>query len=263
MTVTLTLGGVVFQGFEVPSSINSGGDQALAIHKMPGGNRVIDAMGPDDSEIRWSGRFRGSSAETRALLLDFMRRQGQQQLLTYSLHRYQVIIRKFEANFEQSYEIPYSISCEVVLDETQAAASLAVGFIEAIAGDVVSALGLSGLITSSTINTAVTGVASAASNYQAGVPNTTNALAGVTAASEGPLLSSLQSSITGAQSATQAQIASTTAGVSTSPVTAGGSPSAMAAALSNSASGFSQLSVLTQLSSTLSRMSKNTANAGS
>jgi hypothetical protein len=251
---TLTLGGVVFQGFEIPATINAGGEQMLAVHKMPGGNRVIDAMGPDDGEIRWSGRFRGTSAEQRALLLDFMRRQGQQQLLTYSLRRYQVVIKEFTANFEQSYEIPYSVTCAVVIDETQALASLAVGFVEA--------LGLSGLISSSTINTAVTGVATAASNYQAGVPNTTNAIAGVTAASEGPLLNSLQSSITGAQSATQASIVSTAGGINTTPVVAGGSPATMASSLSNAASGFGNLNNLYQLSSTLSRMSTNTSNAG-
>src|SRR5579872_6570963 len=115
MSVTLTLGGVVFQGFEIPETMPSGGDQMIALHKMPGGNRVIDAMGPDDGVIRWSGRFRGSGAETRALLLDFMRRQGQQQLLSYSLHRYQVVISHFEADFQYGgLEIPYSISCEVV-----------------------------------------------------------------------------------------------------------------------------------------------------
>jgi hypothetical protein len=262
MAVTLTLGGVVFQGFEIPATINSGGAQALNVHKMPGGNRVIDAMGPDDSEIRWSGRFRGSGSEARALLIDFMRRQGQQQLLAYSLHRYQVVIKEFEADFEQSYEIPYRICCEVVLDETQALASLAVGFVEALASDVVSALGLSSVISSSTINSAVTGVAAAASNYQAGVPNTTNAIAGVTAVSEGPLLNSLQSSISGAQGATQAGIASTTAGINTAPVSAGGSPAGMASALTNTSSSFSQLSTLTQLSSVLGRMSKNASNAG-
>src|SRR5579884_1809307 len=226
MAVTLTLGGVVFQDFEIPATINAGGEQMLAVHKLPGGSRVIDAMGPDDSDIRWTGRFRGTSAEQRALLLDFMRRQGQQLLLTYSLRRYQVIIREFAANFEQSYEIPYSIACTVLIDETQALASLAVGFLEALAGDVVSALGLSSLIGNSTIGAAVSGVASAASNYQAGVPNTTNAVAGATAITEGPLLNSLQASITGAQSATQASIGTTTAGINTAPVVAGGAPTA-------------------------------------
>jgi len=262
MAVTLTLGGVVFQQFEIPATINAGGEHMLAVHKMPGGSRTIDAMGPDNADIRWTGRFRGTSAEQRALLLDFMRCQGQQILLTYSLRRYQVIIREFEADFEQSYEIPYRICCSVVLDETQAIAALAVGFIEALASDAVNALGLSGVISNSTINSAVTGVAVAASNYQAGVPNTTNAVAGVTAASEGPLLSSLQTSISSAQTATQAGITSTTAGINTTPVVAGGNPATMASSLSGAASGFGNLNSLYQLSSTLSRMATNTSNAG-
>jgi hypothetical protein len=45
MTVTLTLGGVVFADFEIPDSISSGGEQMLTVHKLPGGNRIIDALG--------------------------------------------------------------------------------------------------------------------------------------------------------------------------------------------------------------------------
>lgn len=262
MTVNLTLGGVVFADFEIPERINFGGGQMLSVHKLPGGTRVIDAMGPDDEDIRWSGRFRGPSAEQRGFLLDFMRRSGQQVLLTWSLHRYQVVIREFKADFQQPYEIPYSIACTVVLDETQAIAQAAIGFIEAMAADVVNAVGLGGVIGSSTINAAVTGVAAAFSNYQAGVPNTTNALAGITAVAEGPLLSSLQASIGGALAATQSGIASTTAGINIAPVIAGGLPTTMAGALTAAASGFGQLNSLYQLSSTLGRMNANANNAG-
>lgn len=262
MSVTLTLGGVVFQGFEIPESINSGGEQMLVVHKQPGGTRTIDAMGPDDDAISWSGRFRGSSAEQRALLLDFMRRAGQTVLLTYSLHIYQVVIRKFTANFQQPFEIPYSISCEVLVDETQALATAAIGLLDSLASSLVSAAGLSDLIPNSTINAAVTGIGTALSNYQAGVPNTTNALSGVTAAASGPLLGSLNSSIAGAQTATQAVIITTAGGINTAPVVAGGSPSVMASNLSAAASGMSQLGNLYQLSSTLNVMGKNTANAG-
>jgi hypothetical protein len=262
MTIVLTLGGVVFADFEIPEHINAGGKQMLVIHKLPGGSRVIDAMGPDNDAIHWSGRFRGSNAEERAGLLEYMWRAGQQILLTYSLRRYQVVIDSFEADFHQTYEIPYSIACTVVLDETAALVSAAVGFVESMAADLVSAVGLSGIIGSSPINTAVTGVATSFSNYQAGVPNTTNALAAATAAAEGPLVSTLQGSITGAQAATQANIATTTAGISTTPVTAGGSPPAMATALSGAAAGFGQLGNLYQLNSTLSRMNVNTVNIG-
>jgi hypothetical protein len=259
---TLTLGGVVFQGFEIPESINSGGEQMLVVHKQPGGTRTIDAMGSDDEAISWSGRFRGPSAEQRALLLDFMRRAGQTVLLTYSLHIYQVVIRKFTANFQQSFEIPYSITCEVLVDETQALATAAIGLIDSLASSLVSATGLSALIPNSTINTTVTGVGTALSNYEAGVPNTTNALSGVTAAASGPLLSALNSSISTAQTATRAGITSTAGGINPTPVVSGGSPAVMASSLSSAASGMGQLSNLYQLSSTLGVMGKNTANAG-
>ncbi|WP_052639985.1 hypothetical protein [Zavarzinella formosa] len=262
--VTLTLGGVVFADFEIPDSINSGGEHMLAVHKFPGGGRVIDALGPDDADIRWSGRFRGSDAEERALLLDHMRRQGAQVLLAYSLHRYQVVIREFTANFQfGGLEIPYSLACAVVLDETQALASAAVGFVESLASDLVGATGLSGVIGDSTINAAVGGVATAFGNYQAGVPNTTNALAAGAAVAEGPLLAALQTSITGAQSVTRGVIDTTNSSINTQPAPSGGSPSAMAGAVSSSASAFGQLGNLYQLSALLGRMGVNTANKGS
>ena len=118
MTVILTLGGVIFQGFEVPDTIAIGGEQALVVHKLPGGARTIDAMGRDDRDIPWSGRFRGSSAESRARILDNYRIGGQPLLLQWSTYRYQVIVQSFKADYQQPFEIPYSISCVVVADES-------------------------------------------------------------------------------------------------------------------------------------------------
>lgn len=262
MAVVLTLGGVAFADFEVPATINFGGTHALAIHRMPGGNRIIDAMGPDDADIHWSGRFRGTTAEERALLLDFMRRSGQQALLTWSLQRFQVVIREFTANFQQSYEIPYSITCSVVLNETMALANIAVGAVEALASDLAAAAGLADIIDNATISTAVTGVTTALTNYQASVPNATNVIAGTAAVAEAPLISALQASITGAQTATHSAITTASGTTTGSGPAAGGSPSVMAAALSDSASGFGQLGTLYQLSHVLGRMAVNAANVG-
>ncbi|HZT82085.1 MAG TPA: hypothetical protein VFA26_17795 [Gemmataceae bacterium] len=267
MAVTLSLGGVVFHDFEVPESINFGGGQSLAVHSLPGGKRVVDAMGPDDADIRWSGRFRGPNAEERALLLDFMRRKGGQVLLTWSLHRYQVVIREFTANFQQPFEIPYSIVCAVVLDEVQSLANVAVGFVEAMAADLLAAVGLGDQIGMPAISTALTGVAAAFSNYQAGVPTATNLAAGTAAASEATLLDALSSSISVAQAATSDGITAVGSAITTTGsvagVTAGGAPAAMASGLSGQSSAFGQLNLLYQLKSTLSRMSVNTSNAGS
>jgi hypothetical protein len=256
--VTLTLGGVVFADFEVPENINFGGQQMLNVHKLPGGTRVIDDMGPDDDDIRWSGRFRGSSAEQRALLLDYMRRQGKPVLLTWSLHRFQVVIHEFKPDFRQSYEIPYSISCTVLLDEAQAIASAAIGFVESMASDMVNALGLSGVISDNTVKTGVAAVATAFSNYQAGVPNTTNAIAGASALAEGPLLNGLQASIADASSAVKTAIGAIS--FNTTPVAAG-SPSTMAQSLTTAANSLGSLSNLYQIASVIGRMGVNTANA--
>jgi hypothetical protein len=266
MAQTLTLGGLVFQDFEIPENINFGGAHHLVLRKLPGGSRVIDSMGPDDDDIRWTGRFRGSSAEQRAALLDYMRRQGQQILLSWGIHRYQVVIRDFKPDFRQSYEIPYSISCAVVIDEVQALAAAAVGFVEAMAADLISATGLSNQIGIPAINTAVTGVAAAFSNYQAGVPSSTNLAAGATAATEGPLLQSLMSSIGTAQTATSSAITTTTGSLNTTGsvagVTAGGVASAMASNLTSQTGAFGQLNLLYQLQGNLGRMATNTGNAG-
>ena len=51
---------IVFQDFELPSGINFGGRQRLALHRLPGGSRVIDALGRDDAQISFAGIFTGS-----------------------------------------------------------------------------------------------------------------------------------------------------------------------------------------------------------
>jgi hypothetical protein len=56
---TVTIGGISLSEWEIPERINFGGKQQVTVHKLIGGNRVIDAMGPDPDDVRWSGRFRG------------------------------------------------------------------------------------------------------------------------------------------------------------------------------------------------------------
>jgi hypothetical protein len=64
-TTRITLGGIVFEAFEVPEQIEFGGRQRMAIHDLPGGGRVIDVLGPTDSDLVFSGIFSGSGAGTR------------------------------------------------------------------------------------------------------------------------------------------------------------------------------------------------------
>ena len=80
----LTIGDLVLQGHEVPGRISIGGAQSVTVHKMPGGRRIIDAMGVDDGSISWRGVFCGPDAAQRARMLDIMRQQGTPRVLSFA-----------------------------------------------------------------------------------------------------------------------------------------------------------------------------------
>ena len=135
----LTLGPVAFAGFELPSSITFGGSQRLAIHRLPGGVRIIDALGPDPADISFSGIFSGPDAADRARLLDTLRVAGLALPLAWDAFLYSVILERFEADYRSPWWIPYRISCTVVQDEATAVVSAALNLGSTISADLVAA----------------------------------------------------------------------------------------------------------------------------
>jgi hypothetical protein len=116
----VTLGDFIFAGYEVPESIRWGGNQSLSIKKLPGGQRVIDDMGPDDADIPWSGIFLSSDASDRADQLKTMKDAGVQYDLVFAGRMYTVLIRSFRADQRKINHVPYSIVCTVLQDLTGA-----------------------------------------------------------------------------------------------------------------------------------------------
>jgi hypothetical protein len=139
--VALLLGPIAFQAFEVPASINIGGAQRLAIHHLPGGSRVIDALGRDDSDITFSGTFSGPDATLRARLVDEMRVSGLPMPLTWDVFFYSVIIKKFEADYRSGWWIPYRMTCIVVCDEASRAVASIISLADDALSDVTTAFG--------------------------------------------------------------------------------------------------------------------------
>ena len=137
--VALLLGPIAFQDFEVPASINIGGVQRLAIHRLLGGTRVIDALGGDDSDISFSGTFSGSDATLRARSLDEMRAAGLPMPLTWDVFFYSVIVNKFEADYRTGWWIPYQMTCAVVCDKVSSAASAVISLVDDALSDVTTA----------------------------------------------------------------------------------------------------------------------------
>lgn len=172
----LVLGGISFSGFEIPNRINFGGAHNVHVHELIGGNRVLDAMGSKPDQITWNGIFRGPSAIARAQAVDELRIAGSQiDLAWLNLFR-SVVVINFKANTEKAYEVPYSISCEVV---GESAASLG-GAVQSLDGLIASDLqAIAGFATSSASSAALGALATSLANIGpiVGAPNVTKVAA--------------------------------------------------------------------------------------
>lgn len=145
----VTLGGVGFQGLEVPASMPWGGDHKMVVHEFPGGGRVIDMLGPQEADIDWSGNFTGPSAVARARQLDTLRMAGRKVTLTWADFSRQVVIKTFRPDYSRSGTlVPYRITCVVVTKPSTAASKPTL--LGQLGSDISSSLGLPALLPQAT-----------------------------------------------------------------------------------------------------------------
>lgn len=137
--IQILLGPVAFRGFEVPECLRFGGEQRVVVHHMPGGNRVIDVLGRDEAELTWAGSFAGIDAADRARMLDALRVEGSPLLLCWDSFAYTVIIKKFEAEYQSPWWIPYNIACTVLRDEAGSPANLELSLTASVIDDLAAA----------------------------------------------------------------------------------------------------------------------------
>ena len=136
----VTLGSVTFEGHEVPSRISVGGAHAVAIHRLPGGGRVIDAMGVDDGAIAWSGFFTGPMAAARARLVDAMRRSGGVVGLSFNDYAFNVVVVHFEYDLQdRGALISYRIRTETLPTNVTQTADTASAMVGGLSDDIASA----------------------------------------------------------------------------------------------------------------------------
>jgi hypothetical protein len=182
-----TRGDFVFADTDVPAKIPFGGEQHLVVHELVGGARQVDAMGRSDRPLEWSGIFVGANALSRARALDAMRVEGLPLVLTWSELAYSVLIRSFKPDFEQRFQIPYSIICEVVKDLTSSSSAGQASIDDAILGDMATATTLGAKVGDSTLDgllgtlsTAVKSVSSFAQASQSTINSVLAPIAAVT-----------------------------------------------------------------------------------
>ncbi|KVC81383.1 hypothetical protein [Burkholderia ubonensis] len=253
MATTLSLGDVLFADLEVPEHISFGGEQALTVHKLVGGTRVIDAMGRDDMPLEWSGTFMGADALQRARYLDAQRIAGTAVPLVWSEFFYDVVIQRFEADFQREWLIPYRITCIVVQDHSQPQESIAGASInDLIATDLSSANSLVGSIGNSTltnligtVNSAVSSVSSFANAAQSTINSVLQPIAAV---------QSQVTTLIGQATNTISNVTTLGGILPNNPI------STSVLSLSAQVSSFTQLPLLYNLQSVMGRMSSNLAN---
>lgn len=249
----VTLGPVQLQGIEIPERIPLGGEQAINVIKLPGGQRVVQVMGRDDKDLTWSGYLEGPSAESRMNLLDSLRQSGQQIQLTFGQQSFSVVVKSFDPSYERTNWIPYTITCLVVQDNSAQFGAGPPSLLDSLNDDLNSALGF---------NVSAT-VSSALSTAQT-VVNVAGALGLKSSAWQGAT-----QAILGAQTAIGAEQALATGsitGVVTAAAVAGnvlGAPSAAGAAiaLTNMANASAQLANSTAAAGYTGRASANLAGA--
>ncbi len=137
--MALLLGNLILQDFECPAGLRFGGAQALAVHRLPGGARIIDAMGPDDADVTWRGFLSGPDACDRARQFDAMRISGAAASLAWNDFFLTVIVKSANFIFRSPWWIQYDIACTVFDDALIADTTASVTANALILNDIASA----------------------------------------------------------------------------------------------------------------------------
>jgi hypothetical protein len=114
-TDQLVLGNIVFDDWSTPERMPFGGTQQLAVHRLPGGARVVDTLGPDEEDIHFTGVMYANNAYGVADALDGLRISGAAVDLTFAGRFYSVIVRECQVDIRRFPQMMnYHVSCLVV-----------------------------------------------------------------------------------------------------------------------------------------------------
>ena len=124
--VVVTLGDFAFTNFEVPTKMPLGGDQHIKQHDLPGGTRIIDALGYFNAPIEWNGLFFGIDSVSRAKYLETLAAIGNPLSLKWDEFSYDVLIESFKYDFMRVNQIPYTMKCVILKNNANPVTTLTV-----------------------------------------------------------------------------------------------------------------------------------------
>jgi hypothetical protein len=111
----LVLGSIVFDEWSTPSRMPFGGSQAMAVHQLPGGSRVVDTLGPIEADIQFTGVMYDNNAIGVAETLDALRLNGTQVPLMFAGRFYLVLVSHVRMDIRRFPQlVEYHVTCLVV-----------------------------------------------------------------------------------------------------------------------------------------------------
>ncbi len=188
----VVLGPLELTGLEVPDAYDRAGTMQPVVHRLIGGGRVVQLLGPDPGRRRLQGFFTGPQATERAQILEAMRDSGNRISLTIGVWQEFVVLTSVVLRYSaQGSIVQYLLEAEPLpggaagLVATAAAVLASIGTQLAFATDDAALVGstaaMSGLA-SATL--AVTSAQSSMSTPNVDLTSVSAALAATTAASE-------------------------------------------------------------------------------
>jgi hypothetical protein len=233
----IQLGSVGLSAFEVPSSVKFGGTQRVVVHRLYGGGRVVECLGPDPGEISFEGAFTGPDAARRARTVENMRVSGQPVWLTWDSFGFNVLVQTLAIDYRTPWWIGFHVVCVVASADGPGITTLAAaaGQIAEDVGAVLSAAGGLGLD--------LTGFQSALAGTQVLVAGTAGQAAAQSA------VSGLASSLTG--------LIATQSGTLDAGIDGSATPWSLAQGINAAANSAGALAAATAASNYVSRIAAN------
>jgi hypothetical protein len=114
----ISLGTVIFHNIEHPDELPFKFKQVTACHELIGGGRIIQTFGTQPEELTWTGNLFDSSAEQRVFDLMAMLAAGELVEFAMGAYTFSVIITNFTAAMQHTYWYKYTISVQIVIDES-------------------------------------------------------------------------------------------------------------------------------------------------
>lgn len=156
----VVLGPLELTGLEVPDAYDRAGTMQPVIHRLIGGGRVVQLLGPDPGRRRLQGYFTGPRATERAQILEAMRDEGGRISLTIGVWQEFVVITSVVLRYAaQGSIVQYLLEAEPISGGAAGLVATAAAVLASIGSQLAFAAGDAALIGSTA---ATTGLASAA-----------------------------------------------------------------------------------------------------